>query len=469
MHNQSRRNFLKSLGMAGAVLPLAARLACRLENHSKPNIIFIMADDLGYADLGCYGSKAIQTPRIDRLAAEGMKFTQFYSGCCVCAPARCTLMTGKHTGHATVRGNTGGIPLPDSEITIAELLRKAGYATGGFGKWGLGDLDTAGVPEKQGFDEFFGYYHQIHAHSYFPEYLIHNGKKVILTGNKEKSGTQFSHHLIVEKMLDFIRRNQERPFFCYAPWTPPHGLWHIPDDEPAWQRYKDESWSHKARVIAAMIYMIDHDVGQVLDLLDELGLADNTLVFFCSDNGADSRFEGSLDSSGILRGKKRDLYEGGIRSPMIVRWHGKIAPGVTSSLPWYFPDVLPTVTELCGAEVSLPEDIDGHSVAPTLLNRGEQKMHEALYWEFPLYDWQQKRYDPNRLMQAARSGDWKLLRHRQDQPWELYHLADDPGETNNLAQIHPQIIGRIVEWISRNRVEQPPQAEPEMPAGRKFR
>lgn len=468
MHTMNRRAFLKtaSASTLAAVYPHYARAAA---GQRPPNIVFIMVDDMGYADLGCYGSQAVHTPRIDRMAAEGMRFTDAYSGCTVCAPARSTLMTGQHMGHTPVRGNTGGIALPDKAVTAAEILKQAGYATGGFGKWGLGDLDTEGVPEKQGFDLFYGYYHQIHAHYYYPDYLIRNGTKEALPGNADNKQTQYSHYLIFEEMLGFIRANKDRPFFCYAPWTPPHGRYEIPEDEPAWQRYKDQPWPHKAKVAAAMDTMVDRHVGQVLDLLDELGLADDTVVFFCSDNGAAERFEGALDSSGPLHGRKRDMYEGGLRVPFIVRWPGKIKRGTVSDLPCYFPDMLPTFAALAGAAAHVPENVDGVSIAPTLLGEDDQVRHECLYWEWPLYDWRTKRYPESGLMQGLRSGKWKLVRPSQDVPWELYDLSADPGETNDIAADHHDIAAKLTAWIAANRTAPGPQIEPEQAEGRKYR
>ena len=465
MREMDRRRFL---GAVAAGCGAAAWATAETPAETRPpNIVFIVVDDMGWADLGCYGSKAIQTPRIDRMAAEGMRFTQAYSGCTVCAPARSTLMTGTHMGHTSVRGNTGGIPLPDADVTVAEMLKAAGYATGGFGKWGLGDLDTPGVPERQGFDLFYGYYHQIHAHTYYPEYLIRNGEKELLPGNRDGKQEQYSQDLIFAETLDFIRKHHDRPFFCYAPWTPPHGKYQIPEDEPAWQQYADKDWPKKARVAAAMDTMIDRQVGQLLDLLDALDIADNTIVFFCSDNGAAHRFEGSLDSSGPLRGQKRDLYEGGIRVPMVVRWPGKIAGGTTSALPCYFPDMLPTFADLSRAEA--PKKSDGMSILPTLLDTAEQPHDRHLYWEWPSYNWRKRAYEPKGLMQAVRHGDWKLVRHEHGKPWELYNLAEDIGEEHNLAKKHPDKVAALAAWIDENRVEPPPQLEPEKPEGRRYR
>lgn len=437
-----------------------------LGQTTPPNIVFIMVDDLGYADLGCYGSQAIATPRLDRLAEEGVRFTNAYSGCTVCAPARSTLLTGRHMGHTSVRGNTGGIALQAEDVTVAEVLKQRGYATGGFGKWGLGDLDTEGVPEKQGFDHFFGYYHQIHAHHYYPDYLIRNGQKVPLSGSPEET---YSHTLIFHEMMDFIRQNKDHPFFCYAPWTLPHASYQIPSSDPAWQLYQGKPWERKAKVIAAMTSMIDRHIGQVLDLLQELKIDQNTIVFFCSDNGTAERCEGVLDSSGSLRGRKRDLYEGGLRVPLIVHWPGHIKAGQISDLPCYFPDVLPTLAQLAGAQAFVPKEMDGLSITPTLLSQGTQPTHDCLYWEWPFYNWNTKRYEPEGLMQAVRRGHWKMLRHRSTASWELYDLSIDVGESNDVALQHPDIIHELTTWIENNRTDPRPQIEPKMAPGRQFR
>lgn len=378
-------------------------------------------------------------------------------------------MTGFHMGHTSVRSNTSGVPLEDSDITVAEVLKQAGYRCGGFGKWGLGDVRTSGVPEKQGFDVFFGYYHQIHAHDYWTDYLWRNSEKIDMTGEKGNA-ERYTHYRIFEQTMDFIRQNKDRPFFCYAPWTPPHGKFQIPEDEPAWAMYKDKEWPKDAKVAAAMDTMVDGHVGELLGLLKELGIDERTVVFFCSDNGAAFRFEGVLDSSGPLRGQKRDMYEGGIRVPMIVRWPGKIRAGQVSEHVWYFADVMPTLAELAGAGKYVPSGIDGISVVPTLLGRAEeQKRHEYLYWEWHLYDWSKRENVPNGLMQAVRMGKWKAVRHRSDEAFELYDLEKDVGEENNIAGQHSGVMRKIEAYIKRTRVEPRPQIEPEMPEGKKFR
>ena len=427
----------------------------------KPNIVFIMVDDMGYADLGCYGGKQIQTPNLDRLAAEGMRFTQSYSGCTVCAPARSVLMTGYHMGHTSVRTNPGGVPLLDEDVTVAEVLGAAGYVCGGFGKWGLGDVQTAGVPEKQGFDVFYGYYHQVHAHNYFPAYLWRNSHKVPLPGNAQGREKEYTHYLIFEQTLGFIRDNKDRPFFCYAPWTPPHGRYQIPDDEPARKIYQDKPWPNDAKVVAAMDTMIDRHVGELVDLLRKLKLDRRTIVFFCSDNGAARRFDGVLDSSGPLRGFKRSMYEGGIRVPMIACWPGKIRPGTVSDFQWSFQDFMPTAAELAG--VRPPEGIDGISIVPTLFGEDaaghKQQDREFLYWEWP----------QRGVAQGIRMGDWKGVRPRGGAPLELYDLSKDVGEQHNLAAEQPDVVTRLESLLKTCRTDPRPQAEPPKPKGQRFR
>lgn len=474
IQNPGRRNFLKAVGAGTASLALegclnASEQLADGESVNKPNIIFIIVDDMGWADLSCYGSRQIKTPNIDQMAAEGLRFTQAYSGCTVCAPARSVLMTGLHMGHTSVRGNTGGIPLRDSDITVAEVLKRAGYTTGGFGKWGLGDVETPGVPEKQGFDEFFGYYHQVHAHDYWTEYLWHNSQKVPMMGEKG-SPERYTHYRIFERMLDFIRRNKDRSFFCYAPWTPPHGSYQIPESDPAWQMVKDKPWDRRAKVVAAMDMMIDRHVGELLELLKELKIDHRTLVFFCSDNGAANRFEGTLDSSGPLRGAKRSMYEGGIRVPLIARWPGRIPTGSVSEHICSFADVMPTLAELARASQYLPAHVDGLSIVPTLTGQtAKQTKHRFLYWEWHLYNWGKRKNIPNGLMQAVRMGKWKAVLHASNVPFELYDLSKDMGEKNNLAAEHPEIVAEIEAFIQRDRIEPRPQIEPDKPKGKRFR
>jgi len=450
----------------------------------KPNILFMVVDDMGTFDVGAYGSAAIQTPNIDRLAAEGMMFTQAYSGCAVCAPARSTLMTGKHMGHTSVRGNSGGIPLLDEDVTVAEVLEHAGYVSGGFGKWGLGDFDTPGVPERQGFAKFFGHYQQVHAHYFYPEYLIDTGKKVELPGNRgfydtdpEPGGVpvldpetglerQFSAYLAFEEMKQFIRENKDRPFFCYAPFTPPHARYEMPENDPDWLLYKDKPWSIESRGHAAFCSMMDRQLGETMALLEELGIDDNTIVVFTSDNGASARRDGELDSSGPLRGRKGMMWEGGLRVPFLVRWPGKIQPGSVNDLPIYFPDFLPTAAELAGVSEHVPAGVDGLSLVDEFLDRKTLDRERPLYWE---WNGEHFRTDMSPELQACRRGRWKILRHQLADPWELYDLSQDPGEENNLAAEHPGIVEELAAWVRENRVDARPQSEPPKPEGAQWR
>jgi len=422
--------------------PVILLLACcSALAADRPNIIYIMADDMGYADLGCYGQKLIQTPNIDQLAAEGMRFTQFYSGCTVCAPARCCLMTGLHTGHSWVRGNKSPIkdrvPLRPEDFTIAEVLKKAGYATGITGKWGLGEPDTTGVPNKQGFDYWFGYLNQAHAHSYYPDYLWKNQEKYIVEGNLDGQRSQYSHDLFTLEALSFVERNKDKPFFLYLAYTIPHGKLEIPSDAP----YSGRDWPQPCKNYAAMIGREDADIGKLMKRLKDLNLDDKTLVFFCSDNGAPGG-SGTLkhfSSNGPLRGAKTQLYEGGIRVPMIARWPGKIKPGMVSDQVWAMWDFLPTAAEVAG--VSPPEKTDGISMLPALLGR-PQKHHEFMYWEF----------SQAKLVQAVRMGDWKAIGQKSGKI-ELYDLKNDIGETKDVAAKHPEIAARIEDYLKTARTE----------------
>ncbi len=475
MTSHNRRQFLSTTLAGGAGL----LLCCGRDEPAAPrppNIIFILADDLGYGDLGCYGQKQIRTPNLDRMAAEGMRFTEAYAGCTVCAPSRSVLMTGLHMGHTSVRSNPGGVPLLPEDVTVAELLKEAGYAAGCFGKWGLGDIGTEGVPWKQGFDEFFGYLHQAHAHYYYPRFLYKNDQEYPLPGNEGDGRGTYSHDVIAEQALDFIRRHKDGPFFCYVPFTIPHLELLVPEDSMAEYRgqfpepreYRDRR-DHYARqpeprtALAAMITRMDRDVGRILGLVQELGLDDDTVIFFSSDNGAASPLwkDDYFHSTGGLRGHKQNFYEGGIRVPLIVRWPGKIAPGTTSSHPCVFYDFLPTALELAGRPV--PPHTDGISIVPTLLGRGEQKAHEFLYWELPRYDSKTGEFRKEIPRQAVRMGDWKAVRPEPDGALELYNLKTDPGETTNVAASNPEVMARIDEFLKRARYEPRPQTEPPHP------
>ncbi len=477
MPTSDRRGFLTTL-LGGTITPLAtSRLAASQPAARRPNIVFIMADDLGYGDLGSYGQKRFRTPHLDRLASEGMRFTEAYSGCTVCAPSRSVLMTGYHMGHTSVRSNPGGVPLLPEDVTVAELLREAGYATGAFGKWGLGDIGTEGVPWKQGFDEFFGYLHQVHAHFFYPPYLYKNEKQYPLAGNGVGQRTTYSHDVIADHTLDFIRRNRNNPFFCYVPFTIPHLELLVPEDSmaeyrgqfPEPQPYVDRN-NHYARqeeprtALAGMITRMDRDVGRIMALLKELGLDDNTIVFFTSDNGAASPLwkDGYFQSTAGLRGHKQNFYEGGIRVPSIARWPGRIPANSTSDLPWGFWDFLPTATELAG--VATPKGIDGMSIVPTLLRSGRgQRRHEFMYWELPRHDAKTGLFRKEVPMQAVRMGHWKAVRPAPDGALELYNLKDDPGETTDVSARQPAVMARIEAYLKTARTEPRPQTHPDHP------
>ncbi len=436
-------------------------------------MIFILADDLGWGDLGSYGQTKIKTPHLDRMAAEGMRFTQFYSGSPVCAPSRAVLMTGKHGGHAYIRDNRavkpeGQWPIPASDVTIAELLKSQGYATGAFGKWGLGFVGTEGDPNRQGFDHFFGYNCQGEAHNFYPIHLWRNDHKVILEGNtRGLTGKHYSHDLIEAEALQFIRASKNKPFFLYVPFTIPHLALQVPDDslaeyagrwdDPAYEGNKGYlPHSQPRAAYAAMVSRMDRSVGRILALVKELGLDDKTLVMFSSDNGGafgevtkDFEFRpgrmGGTDyvffgSTGKFRAFKGSVYEGGIRVPFIARFPGRIKAGTVSELPAVFYDLLPTLCEIAGLEP--PGNTDGLSILPTLLGKGRQKRHEFLFWDFNGYGGQQ----------AVRLGEWKGVRRnlqRGESKIELYNLVDDIGEQNDVAGRHPEIVRRIAAIMKR--------------------
>jgi len=415
----------------------------------KPNIIFILADDAGLGDFGCYGGQAVPTPNIDRLAAEGLRFVNAYSASAVCAPTRCGLMTGRHMGHATRRANGskhGRIALQPDEITVAEVLKAAGYATGGFGKWGLGNPGTTGVPEKQGFDRFYGYYDQQHAHNYFPAFLVCNSVDVPLPGGngvrgKAGKGTAYSHDLILAETLKFIEDHRAEAFFIYAAWTLPHGNFEVPAIAP---EFADKRWPEPVKIHATMLKRLDDSVGQVLAKLRDLGLDENTIVFFSSDNGAAGPGVNTFNSAAGLRGLKRSLYEGGIRAPLLARWPGNVKPGTTSELLTGHVDFLATAAELAGAPA--PPN-DGISIAPTLLGREQTAKHEALYWE--IYE------GPAPFQQAVRWGDWKGYRTALAGPLELYDLKSDPAEKTNVASQHPEVVKQIETIMAREHIRNP--------------
>ncbi len=423
---------------------LLSVLGGQLSAASKPNVIYLMADELGYYEPGFMGGQNIQTPNLDRMAREGIVFNNLFAGSSVCAPTRCCFLTGKHSGHTSVRANGGGTPLRAEEETIASMLKPIGYATGGFGKWGCGGRESTGVPEKHGFDVFLGYYDQVHAHTYYPPYLIRNSTEVKLAGNNGGSaGQTYSHYVIHEAAMKFIRDNgaARKPFFAYLPYTPPHGNFNIPDGDPAWALYKDKPWGEDARRYAAMVTMVDRQMGEILVLLRELGLEQNTLVMFSGDNGGADYFPDAANPRGVhsankhpatgveYRGKKGTLYEGGVRVPFFARWPGKIAPGRVSDHLSYFPDILPTVAEVTGAQA--PADVDGLSILPTLLgDTTKQRQHEYLYWE--INGWT-----------AIRQGTWRAVRPKPAAAWELYDLASDPSESRDLAAAKSDVLAKL--------------------------
>lgn len=419
-------------------LVLAATLAWGA--RPGPNIVLILADDLGWGDLSCYGQQTLKTPNIDRLAAEGMGFTDFYAGSTVCAPSRCSLLTGRHMGHATVRGNRNPeVPLRPDDVTFGEVLKTAGYATGVFGKWGVGGPVTLGRPNLQGFDDFLGYLSQWHAHSYYPEHLWDNEWERFIGDNRSGQRGTYAPFLISERAMTWLEANKEKPFLLFLPYTYPHTnneLGRATGDGmevPDYGQYNDEDWPNPEKGQARMIELLDQEVGKVLAKLKELGVDNNTVVFFSSDNGPHA--EGGhkadfFDSNGPLRGTKRDLYEGGIRVPMIARWPGRIEAGRVSDEPFAFWDFVPTFADLAG--VPWPADIDGISMKNELLGQ-EQTPHEYLYWEF-----HERGFD-----QAVRMGNWKGVKRGLNGQVELYELSDDIGEEKDIAGQHAEVVRRI--------------------------
>lgn len=457
MPNQvNRREFLCLAVLSTAGL-LTGIPGCSQKSGQKPNIVLIYADDLGYGDLSCYGQTKFQTPNIDRLAAEGMKFTQHYAGSTVCAPSRCSLMTGLHTGHAQIRGNKevqpeGQAPMQPNTVTIPTLLKKAGYVSGMFGKWGLGAPGSASDP-MEFFDEFYGYNCQREAHNYYPGHLWHNREKVALDGKT------YSHDLILNAAKNFIRTNKNKPFFCYIPVTIPHASMHAPKElhdkyrekfpqfDEITGKYSGPDVQNPVAAFPAMMEHLDDGVGEILELLKEARLDENTLVIFTSDNGPHE--EGGhnpafWNSNGPLKGLKRDLYEGGIRVPFIARWNGTIKPGTMSNHISAFWDMLPTFCEIAGIKTNEPSD--GISILPTLTGKS-QKEHEYLYWEFT----------ERGGKQAIRKGDFKAIRQNifenPDAPVELYNLANDLGETKNIAGENPQIMEEMAKLFQTARTE----------------
>jgi arylsulfatase A len=472
----------------GVFMLLVLVSSCREKATEErlPNIIYILADDLGYGDLGIYGQEKFATPHIDRLAREGMLFTQHYSGTTVCAPSRSVLMTGLHTGHTPVRGNRGvnggQFPLPAETFTVARLLQQSGYATGAFGKWGLGYPGSTGDPQQQGFDEFFGYNSQTIAHNYYPRELNNNDAIIPLPENEGTKQGLYAPNLIHEKTLSFIDRHSDRPFFLYIPSVIPHAELFAPEaymqrfmksdspestlgqvsifepetpfkgiDDQDDPRYKVGGYGSQANpraAFAAMVTLLDDQVGEIMAKLEELGIADNTLIIFTSDNGPHR--EGGADpdffnSNGPFQGYKRDLYEGGIRMPMLARWPDQIAAGAVSDHISAFWDVLPTLAEVAG--LAVPEGLDGISFLPALLEK-EQPAHKYLYWEF----------HEQGGKQAIRMGEWKAIRMnvlRGNEELLLFNVVQDPEEKHNLADDNPELVQEIFQLMENSRVEDP--------------
>ncbi len=464
--------FTITVGTFGVVATLAGCGSGEIKVEEKPNIIYILADDLGYGDLSCYGQKNFSTPNIDRLAAEGMLFTQHYSGCTVCAPSRSSLLTGQHTGHTPVRGNMeiqpeGQHPLPESTITIAKLLKEEGYKTGAFGKWGLGFPGSEGSPNKQGFDEFLGYNCQRLSHHYYPWHIWNNEEMMMLTENEGNKTGLYAPVLIHQRTLEFIEENKDTTFFLYVPSLIPHAEMFAPEEYMQRFRgkflpemsyhgvdsgrgfrlgsYGSQPEAHAA--FAAMITLLDDQVGEIMDKVKELGLEDKTIIIFSSDNGPHR--EGGADpdyfeSNGVYSGYKRDLTEGGIRVPMIAKWSGKIKAGSKSDLPSAFWDMFPTFAQLAGVEV--PENIDGLSILPTLLGAENQKIHDYLYWEF---------HEGGGKQAVLYKGKWKGIRLNVKENPEgsiaLYNISEDPGEQKNIADTNEELVVKITEIMNQAR------------------
>ncbi len=437
----TRRAFLTA-SAAAAVWPYRARGRAA---ERRPNIIFIMADDLGYGDLGCYGQTLIGTPNIDRLAAEGLRFTQAYAGAPVCAPSRAVLMTGLHNGHAPARDNVPHYAtyLQDRDVTVAEVLKQAGYRTGGVGKWSLGDAGTVGRATNQGFDMWLGYLNQDHAHYYFTEYLDDGEGRLELRGNS-RSRKHYSHDLLTERALQFIDdcRNDERPFFLYVAYTLPHFSSRDEDPDglavPTTEPYTDRDWDERSKKYAAMIGMLDRDVGRITRLVDDNGLSRETLIIFTSDNGAHATVAPRFNTSGPLRGFKRHLTEGGLRVPFIARWPGTVSAGQSSDEVIAFQDMLPTFAELAGA--AAPEEIDGVSIVTALKGGKLDASREYLYWD---YGHCRARYD-----QAVRWKNWKGIRLGRRGKIQLYNLDTDISESKDVAEEHPDVVRRIAHLMA---------------------
>ena len=444
-----------------------------LHSQQRPNIIYILADDLGYGDLSCYGQQKFSTPNIDQLAKQGMLFTRHYAGCAVCAPSRSSLMSGQTTGYTAVRGNKsvepeGQWPITPETFTIAEMLKQVGYSTGCFGKWGLGYPASDGDPNKQGFDEFYGYNCQSLAHNYYPDHLYHNQEKIILAGNAGSEFREYAPYLIQQQALQFIDDHKSKPFFLFYATTLPHAELLLPESElsafrnkflpekdyagtkPGDKNFRQGPYGYQAEThaaFAAMVTLLDKQVGEVMAKVKALGIDRNTIIIFSSDNGPHKEGGGDPDyfnSNGQLKGYKRDLYEGGIREPMLVSWPGRIKAGSTSAYVSAFWDVMPTFADIAG--VPAPKDIQGISFLPTLLGRKDQREHDNLYWEF----------HEQGGKQAILKGNWKLIRlnvlDSLKTSVELYDISADIGEERNLADKYPEKVKALLKLIENSRV-----------------
>ena len=411
-------------------------LSCAEPTADKPNFIFVLSDDIAQGDLGCYGQELIKTPRLDQMAAEGTRYLQAYCGTSVCAPSRASFFTGLHTGHCPVRGNyevppEGQLPLPDETVTIAEVAKAADYGTATFGKWGMGFFDSSGSPAKQGVDHFFGYNCQRHAHSYFPTYLYDDAQPFILPGNDGQGvGKTYAQELIQNDMIRWLKENADKPFMMFYAITLPHGRHEIDD----YGIYQDKPWTEKQKAYAAQVTRIDSDMGELVDTLRELGIAENTLIIFSGDNGSSFNPESEIgkrfdQASNGLRGFKRGMYEGAMRQAALAWWPGTVPAGRVDAQPWAFWDLMPTFAELSGAKLPDGYETDGLSLTE-YLKGGEAPQRDYFYWELHLGE---------RPVQAARFGNWKAVRNGIDKPIEIYDLTNDEAESNNLSETRPDL------------------------------
>ena len=436
----------KMMSLARLIGSLFFVAAMVLATHARqPNFIFVLSDDIAQGDLGCYGQKLIQTPRLDQMAAEGTRYLQAYCGTSVCAPSRSSFFTGLHTGHCPVRGNyevppEGQLPLPANTVTIAEVAKSANYATGAFGKWGMGFFDSSGSPMKQGVDHFYGYNCQRHAHSYFPTYLYDDAQPFLLPGNDgQRVGKTYAQELIQNDMIRWVKSHADQPFFVFYAITLPHGRHEI-DDQGI---YKDKPWSEKQKSYAAQVTRVDSDMGELMDTLRELGIAENTLIVFSGDNGSSFNPESEIgkrfdQASNGLRGYKRGMYEGALRQAALAWWPGKVPAGRVDDQPWAFWDLMPTFVELSGATPPAGYETDGLSLVE-YLKGGRVPERDYFYWELHRGD---------KPVQAARFGDWKVVRNGIDRPIEIYDLTEDPGESQDLARSRPELVERAEEILT---------------------